>query len=127
VLHPKCCPLVVRRTQSTSELRSHSETQLRLRQSRSREKKICRSRSRSKGEKARLQCSGVQAEYSGVRVEYKWSAAEYSGVQRSTVEYVKHGGVLEYRSLAFSPMSRSHEKNIFGVSIGVTREKNLYG
>jgi hypothetical protein len=27
--------------------------------------------------------------------------AEYSGVQ---VEYVKYGGVLEYRSLAFSPL-----------------------
>ncbi len=59
--------------------------------------------------------SGVQqstAEYSGVRVEYKWSTsgvqwstsrvqAEYSGVQ---AEYVKYGGVLEYRSPAFSPL-----------------------
>jgi hypothetical protein len=31
----------------------------------------------------------------------QWSTVEYSGVQ---AEYVKYGGVLEYRSLAFSPL-----------------------
>ncbi len=49
--------------------------------------------------------SRVQRSTSGVQVEYKWSTsgvqAEYSGVQ---AEYVEYGGVLEYRSPAFSPL-----------------------
>jgi hypothetical protein len=62
-----------------------------------------------KGETPVLRSTGgVQAEYSGVRVEYKWST---SGVQWSTsgvqAEYVKYGGVLEYRSLAFSPLTNT--------------------
>ncbi len=62
---------------------------------------------------------GVQAEYSGVQRSTRgvqrstrgvqWSTsgvqAEYGGVQ---VEYVKYGGVLEYRSLAFSPLDKTH-------------------
>jgi hypothetical protein len=83
-----------------------------------------------KGETPVLRSTGgVQAEYSGVRVEYSGvqrSIAEYSRVQRSTAEYewstsvvqaeysgvqaeyVKYGGVLEYRSSAFSPLPYYH-------------------
>jgi hypothetical protein len=41
-------------------------------------------------------------EYKRSTVEYEWSIAEYSGVQ---AEYVEYGGVLEYRSPAFSPLA----------------------
>ncbi len=67
--------------------------------------------------------SGVQAEYSGVQRSTSGVQRSTRGVQRSTsgvqveysgvqAEYVKYGGVLEYRSLAFSPLDRDH----FGVS-----------
>jgi hypothetical protein len=61
--------------------------------------------------------SGVQAEYRRSTVEYKWSTsgvqAEYSGVQ---AEYVKYGGLLEYRSPAFSPLLLWHEKTITSIN-----------
>ena len=41
----------------------------------------------SKGEKARLQYSGVRVEYKRSTSGVQWSTAEYSGVQQSTAEY----------------------------------------
>jgi hypothetical protein len=78
----------------------------------------------SKGEKARLQYSGVRveyerstAEYGLSTVEYEWSTVEYDGVRWSTsgVRWstsgvqAEYSGVLEYRSLAFSPLLNSHD------------------
>jgi hypothetical protein len=53
----------------------------------------------AKGEKARLQYSGVRVEYKRSTVEYSGVRVEYSGVQRITVEYEwsTSGVQAEYR------------------------------
>jgi hypothetical protein len=59
-----------------------------------------------------VEYSGVQlstAEYSRVRRSTSGVQAEYSAVQ---AEYVKYGGVLEYRSPAFAPLVQMQYFNV---------------